>query len=110
MLQRGLTMPLKLDLQQDLPTDYTDADEMTESTAGRKKNKKSMKANNLTMAYLHMTEESGKATGFLAKLCDDDYPNGKAYLAWDLLKMIYAKTDMLLASKLIQEFNMLRLK
>ena len=33
---------------------YKDADEMHESTAGERKNKKAIKANNISMAYLHM--------------------------------------------------------
>ena len=77
---------------------------------GGKKKKKAMKANNLAMVYLHMVVESGTATGCLAKACDYDYTNGQAYLAWDFLQKKYAKTDMLLASKLRQELNNLRLK
>ena len=68
---------------------------MPERTSGGKKNKKAMKGKNIAMAYLHMEVDSGKATGCLANACDDDYPNGQAYLAWDFLKMKYAKTDML---------------
>ena len=52
----------------------------------------------------------GKSTGYLPKAFDDDYPNGQAYLAWDLLQMKYAKTDMLSASKLRHDLNRLRLK
>ena len=80
------------------------------NSGGKKKNKKAKKANNIAMAYLYMEVESGKATGCLAKACGDDYPNGKAYLDWAFLQRKYAKTDMLLASKLRQEFNRLRLK
>ena len=69
-----------------------------------------MKAKNIEMAYLCMEVDLGKTTGCLAKACGDDYPNGKAYLDWDFLQRKYAKTDMLLASKLRQEFNRLRLK
>ena len=63
-----------------LPSSYTYANEMPESTTGEKKNKKSTKANNLVMAYLHMAVESWKSTGCIAKACDDDYPNGQAYV------------------------------
>ena len=69
-----------------------------------------MKANNLTMVYLHMVVESGIATGCLAKACDYDYTNGQAYLARDFLQKKYAKTDMLSASKLRQELYNLSLK
>ena len=62
------------------------------------------------MAYLHMAVESGKSTGCLAKACGDDYHDGQAYLAWELLQRKYAKTEMFSASKLRQEFNRLRLK
>ena len=92
------------------PSDYTDADEMPESNTGGKKNKKAKKSNNLSMAYLYMEVESGKSTVCLYKACGDDYPNGQEYLDWDLLQNKYAKTDMLSASKLIQELNRLTLK
>ena len=77
------------------PYAYTDADKMPESNAGGKKKKKAKKANNIAMAYLCMEVESGKATVCLAKACGDDYPNGQAYLDWDLLQRKYANTDML---------------
>ena len=93
-----------------LPSTYTYADEMPESTEGEKKKKKAMKANNLAMLYFHMEVESVKSTVCLAKACDDDYPNNHAYLAWDLLQRNYAKTNMLLVSKIRQELNSLKLK
>ena len=58
------------------PFAYTDADDMPERTAGGKKRKKAMKAKNIAMAYLHMEVELGKATWWLAKACDDNFPNG----------------------------------
>ena len=107
---KGFDSALEAGAATRLPSAYTYADEIPESTTGEKKKKKAMKSNNLAMAYLHMAVESGKSTGCLAKACDDDYPNGQAYPAWDSLQKKYAKTDMLSASKLIQELNKLRLK
>ena len=92
------------------PAAYNDADEIPESNAGKNKNKKARKANNIAMAYFHMAVDLGKYTGCLAKACDDDYPNLQAYLAWDLLQRKYAKTDMLSTSKLRQDLKRLRLK
>ena len=113
-VKRGFESALEAGAATRLPSTYIDADEMHESTIGEKKKKKKknkvMKANNLAMAYLHMAVELGKATGFLAKECDYDYPNGQAYLARDFLQNKYTKTDMLSASKLIKELNNLRLK
>ena len=107
---KGFYSALKAGAATIFPSAYTDAGEMPESTTGEKKKNKAMKANNLEMAYLHMSVELGKATGCLAKAFYDDYPNEQAYLAWDLLQKKYVKTDMLSASKLRQNLNKLRLK
>lgn len=70
-----------------MPAEYENADSMPESTEDEKVKKKAMKVNNLAiMAYLNMAMESGTAAGCLAKACDDDYPNGLAYEAWEILQ------------------------
>ena len=55
---------------------------MQESTADEKRLKNAVKENNLEMAYLHMSVESAKATGCLAKACDDECPKGLAHVVW----------------------------
>ena len=83
---KGFDSALEAGAATRFPSAYTDADKMPESNTVEKKKKKAMKSKNLEMTYLHMEVESGKSTGCLSKACDDDYPNGQAYLAWDLLK------------------------
>ena len=59
--------------------------------------KKSVKANNLEMDYLHISMESAKATGFLAKAYENECPKGLVHVAWKNLHKNYPKTDILLA-------------
>ena len=62
------------------------------------------------MAYLHISVESAKATRFLAKCRDDEYPKGLSHVEWKNLNKKYLKTDILSASKSRQELHILKLK
>ena len=62
------------------------------------------------MSYIYMYVQSGKATGCLSKTCNGGYPNELVHESWKNLRQDYVKTDILSASKLIQEMHRLKLK
>ena len=62
------------------------------------------------MTYLYISVDSAKATGFLAKGCNNKYPKGLAHEALKNLHKKYTKNDILSASKLRQELHILKFK